>query len=879
MAHGFDKLNTALSDRYAIEREIGQGGMATVYLAKDLRHERQVAIKVLEPELAAVIGAERFLAEIKTTANLQHPHILPLHDSGEADGLLYYVMPFVEGESLRERLDRERQLPVEEAVGLAADIAEALDYAHRQGVIHRDIKPANILLHEGRPLIADFGIGLALSAAGGDRLTQTGLSLGTPAYMSPEQASAEPRLDHRTDVYSLAAALYEMLAGRPPFEGGTTPSVLARVLTTEPDRVSTHRSTVPSNVDAAVATALEKLPADRFSTAADFASALADPAYLRRDPGTRAELQSAPAAARSRRTATLIGTAVVVGLAFWLGRASRPVVADPDPIRFSVQLRAGQQINTHPTFLPDGRRLVYGATREDGSYLYLHDLGEFKSTHIPGTLGAEHPFSSPEGDWIAYFANRRLHKVSVSGFTNVPIADVPQVPAGGAWTEYGTIIFGTLDQGLWTVPADGGEVEPLTNPDADTGGGSHGWPQILPDGRVLFTVGTPEGPRLALLNLESRSWRLLDGFGQAGGAQYLPGGFLLYSQSGRLLVASVDPETLEPNGSPVALSDTMGVHVGASHALRKAWFTVAPNGSLAFVSPGGTSKLVWVRRDGSSEDFNEETGPFGQPRISPDGQRVALIREGVLMTYRLPSGIREENLGFATEPVWSWDNREIIFGSTRAGRMSIYRISIDGPGEPAILRGAAPSRSLFPHSISRDGQTLAFYEINGPAARDIWTLPLSGDAEPEPLLATRYNERSPAISPDGDRLAFVSDRSELDRVYVAPFPDGGPLEFVSPEGGTEPSWSRDGSELFYRNGDQMMAVAVRQDGSFGAPEPLFRGPYSLGWADSGVRQYDVSEDGQRFLMVEDDTESGTLGQVHIVLNWLAEVPDLVRSAR
>jgi serine/threonine protein kinase len=218
MAHGFDKLNTALSDRYAIEREIGQGGMATVYLAKDLRHERQVAIKVLEPELAAVIGAERFLAEIKTTANLQHPHILPLHDSGEADGLLYYVMPYVEGESLRERLDRERQLPVEEAVGLAADIAEALDYAHRQGVIHRDIKPANILLHEGRPLIADFGIGLALSAAGGDRLTQTGLSLGTPAYMSPEQASAEPRLDHRTDVYSLAAALYEMLAGRPPFE-------------------------------------------------------------------------------------------------------------------------------------------------------------------------------------------------------------------------------------------------------------------------------------------------------------------------------------------------------------------------------------------------------------------------------------------------------------------------------------------------------------------------------------------------------------------------------------------------------------------------------------------------------------------------------------
>ncbi len=279
VADAFSRLTAALADRYRIERELGQGGMATVYLAEDLKHHRQVAIKVLKPELAAVLGADRFVQEITTTAQLQHPHILPLFDSGTADGFLYYVMPYVEGESLRDRLNRETQLGVDEAVKITREVADALDYAHRQGVVHRDVKPENILLHDGRPMVADFGIALAVSAAAGGRMTETGLSLGTPHYMSPEQATAEPDITGRSDVYSLASVLYEMLTGDPPHTGSSAQQIIMKIVTEEAAPVTKLRRSVPPNVAAAVAKGLEKLPADRFDSAKAFADALADPGF------------------------------------------------------------------------------------------------------------------------------------------------------------------------------------------------------------------------------------------------------------------------------------------------------------------------------------------------------------------------------------------------------------------------------------------------------------------------------------------------------------------------------------------------------------------------------------------------------------------------
>jgi len=289
------RLSTALADRYQIERHLGEGGMATVYLAEDLKHKRKVAVKVLRPELAAVLGAERFVQEITTTANLQHPHILPLFDSGEADGFLYYVMPFSDGETLRDKLNRETQLGIDEAVKITTEVADALHYAHGEGVIHRDIKPENILIHNGRPMVADFGIALAVSAAGG-RMTETGLSLGTPHYMSPEQAMGERNLDARTDVYALGCVLHEMLAGEPPFTGPTAQAIVAKVMTDEPTPIGKLRKTTPVNVEEAVATALQKLPADRFGSAAEFARALEDRSWTatssRRTTTTRARAMS-----------------------------------------------------------------------------------------------------------------------------------------------------------------------------------------------------------------------------------------------------------------------------------------------------------------------------------------------------------------------------------------------------------------------------------------------------------------------------------------------------------------------------------------------------------------------------------------------------------
>ncbi len=310
------KLTTALADRYRIEHELGEGGMATVYLAEDLKHKRKVAVKVLRPELAAVLGAERFIQEIKTTANLQHPHILPLHDSGDADGFLYYVMPFIDGETLRDKLNREKQLGIEEAVKITSEVADALDYAHRHNVIHRDIKPENILLHDGRPMVADFGIALAVSAAAGKRMTETGLSLGTPHYMSPEQATAEKDITNRSDIYSLGSMLYEMLTGDPPHTGSTAQGIIMKIVADDARPVTEVRNAVPPHVAAATAKALEKLAADRFTSAHDFALALADPGFRHGElPGAVVGVRRSPWNRLSMTTAiTTVMLALTVGV-------------------------------------------------------------------------------------------------------------------------------------------------------------------------------------------------------------------------------------------------------------------------------------------------------------------------------------------------------------------------------------------------------------------------------------------------------------------------------------------------------------------------------------------------------------------------------------
>jgi serine/threonine-protein kinase len=416
MINTVDRLTAALADRYAIERELGAGGMATVYLAEDLKHHRKVAVKVLRPELSAILGGDRFLAEIKVTANLQHPNILPLYDSGEADTFLYYVMPYLEGETLRDKMDREKQLSVEETVKLVESVAAALDYAHQHGVIHRDIKPENILLQSGQALVADFGIALAVSQAGGTRLTETGLSLGTPHYMSPEQATGDRDLDAKSDVYSLGSVTYEMLVGEPPHVGNSVQAIVAKILSDTPAPVGRTRQLVPPNVDAAVQRAIAKSPADRFARAADFAAALTNPTFTL--PGTAA-VRSATGGKGGLWNPLSAGLAALAAvttlLTIWA--LSRP--GPPAPVvRYSMALAEEEALA--PVFgpslalSPDGSRLVYaGPTLGGGNQLWLRERNQLNATPLPGTEGGYQPFFSPDGQRVGFLIIQRARELNV----------------------------------------------------------------------------------------------------------------------------------------------------------------------------------------------------------------------------------------------------------------------------------------------------------------------------------------------------------------------------------------------------------------------------------------------------------------------------------
>jgi serine/threonine-protein kinase len=448
-----DRLSAALADRYRIERELGSGGMATVYLAEDLKHKRKVALKVLKPELAAVLGAERFVQEITTTASLQHPHILPLFDSGTADGFLYYVMPFIQGETLRDRLNRETQLGVDDAVKIAVEVADALQYAHEQGVIHRDIKPENILLANGRPMVADFGIALAVSAAAGGRMTETGLSLGTPHYMSPEQATAEKEITARSDVYSLASVLYEMLAGQPPHLGGSAQQIIMKIIAEPVPAVTTLRKAVPPNVAAALAKALEKLPADRFESARAFAGALGNSAFS--TPAVATQVGIRPSQDwRSRVALPATGLSIILAAPVIWMVASRP---GPAPVsRYEVAWPGTAPLNVNVS--PDGSLLVI-RSRPDSTLapLLLKHRDALDATPIPGTAGAYNTAFSPDGGRIAFMVSSNIMTVDVRGGVPLPVMDTLVGSPGLDWGPDGYIYFDRYGAGpLMRVPEGGG---------------------------------------------------------------------------------------------------------------------------------------------------------------------------------------------------------------------------------------------------------------------------------------------------------------------------------------------------------------------------------------------------------------------------------------
>jgi serine/threonine-protein kinase len=589
------RLNAALEGRYSVDREIGAGGMATVYLAHDVRHERAVALKVLKPELSAVMGGERFLSEIRTTANLQHPHILPLYDSGDADGFLYYVMPYVEGETLRERLAREKQLSVSETLRIAKAVGNALDFAHRKGVVHRDIKPANILLQDGQPLVADFGIALAVAQAGGGRLTETGLSLGTPHYMSPEQATADRDPDARSDIYSLACVVYEMLTGEPPHLGGNAQAVLARILTETARPVRNFRSTVPTHVDAALSKALQKLPADRFDTAADFLAALEGRIVVDTGPTAAVSAASGPGSSGNRRPwlwpALAAAALLVGGTVGWVAR--RPAPTPPPPlVRMYVEGDSTYQV-TNACCGPsvavsrDGQRIAFMAKTAKGSQFFVRGLDDVEAHPVEGTESGFTPFFDPTGRWLGFVKDERLMRSDLTGGTPLTVATVGTSRIwGAAWSEDGFIYYTPQRDstaGIFRVDAQGGTEELFSPPDTSVEV-NRASPSALPGGRGLLYVSWPREGRdaaawVGVIDLKDGSSRRLT----PGIQPYYADGYLVYALAdGSVMARPFDLGSLEVTGEAYRLGDDV-----ITHNASDTEYAVSLTGTLVTRRTGG----------------------------------------------------------------------------------------------------------------------------------------------------------------------------------------------------------------------------------------------------------------------------------------------------
>ena len=874
MPSAADRLATALSDRYRIERELGAGGMATVYLAHDLKHDRKVAVKVLRPELAAVIGAERFLSEIRTTANLQHPHILPLHDSGAADSYLFYVMPYVEGESLRDRLNREKQLPIGDTLRIATGVASALDYAHRHGVIHRDIKPENILLHDGQALVADFGIALAASKAGSERMTETGMSVGTPHYMSPEQAIGERDITARSDVYSLGCVTYEMLTGDPPFTGSTAQAIVARVLTEEPRPLIPQRKNVPPAVEAAVLTALEKLPADRFATAAQFAEALS----VRTSDGT----QVMPRAAFTRETSAgrwriatgvaALAALVALALAGWAWRRSAAATT-PVSRAFIILGDSTTPLTTVPAIAlsPDGGTFVYrDAAPNRGLWVKRRD--RLEATPLAGTERASNPVFSPDGAWVAFVADGRLKKVSVAGGTVITIADSAAGGYGGAaWLDDGTIIFTApqIDE-FRRVSASGGPVTRAFRA-ATLGGRGFGMPVALPKSRGFLFQGCTSGcvtMGVNVVDLKTGKEKLL--LPDAAQAEYVGDGRLLYARrDGTVLVTSFDLGRLEVGGPGTPVTD--GVRVGNGFAMMAASAT----GTLVYVRGSGNSALnLPVRVTAAGVPSPIDTAWYGalsSLALSPEGGRLAAAmgaRDGDINIWikqldhgpvtRLTFGGRDRR------PAWSPDGRTVAFVRDTAGGSIIMARAADGSSADRVL-ARIPNQ---PQEIvwAGDGSWLVLRTDNAlPGGGDLIGVRTTGDTTPVPLVASPFAELTPAVSADGRWLAYSSNESGNLELYVRPFPNTSSARWqVSVSGGSEPRWSRDGKTLYYLDGSKrMMAAHLKGGAEFDVIGSDFLFDASVFRLDDVHQSYDVTADG-RFVFLSPGREFGIAAPSRVV---------------
>jgi serine/threonine protein kinase/Tol biopolymer transport system component len=881
---------------YQVLSLLGEGGMGEVYQAHDTKLGRDVAIKVLPA--AFLHDAERltrFHREARMLASLNHPNIATIHGMEHSDGAQYLVMELVPGQTLADRVS-DGGLKIEEALQFAVQIAEALEAAHEKGVIHRDLKPANVkVTPEGRVKVLDFGLAKAFAGDGGLDLsnvakltamgTEEGRILGTPAYMSPEQARGKP-IDKRTDIWAFGCVFYELLTGRQAFRGETLSDTIAGVLEREADWQMLPAPT-PTKIRDLLRRCLQKDPRRRVQDIGDarieIEETLASPATA--EPTAAAEsVRSHWQGPMLWVVVSLLLVAAIAGLAIWNLRR----LPSPQPVsRFTITLPPGQQFAGLDTGLalalsPDGTHLAYVALLGHTQQLYLRALDSLEANPIPETEGATSPFFSSDGQWVGFFADGKMKKVSTNGGAVQILADAPQ-PRGASWGSQGMVAFApTGAEALQWVADEGGTPHPLTRFEA--GEISHRWPEFLPGGKaVLFTVSkggnssTWRNAQIAVQSIGSGGRRTVI----SGGTypRYASSGHLLYAHEGSLMAAPFDPQQLTATGKAVPVVDGVLQNVGASFAQ----YSFSVTGSLVYI-PGvaqtNQSKLVWVSRNGAEQFLAAPARDYDTPALSPDGRRVAVGTDNQVWLYDFSQQALTRFTFEGSEnqdPVWTPDGKRIAFESNKNGPTNVFWQSADGSGGPERLTTSEFTDN--PRSWSPDGQLLAFSERNPTAGFDLWMLRL-GDRKAQPFLRTPFNESAPRFSHDGRWLAYGSDESGRNEIYVQPYPGPGGKWQVSTEGGREPVWNPIGQELFYRSGDKMMAVDVTTQPSFAAGKPrvLFEGNYVP--AIFTVPNYDVSPDGQRFLMIKPvEQAKAAPTQINVVLNWFEELKQKVPTAK
>ena len=873
---------------YEILEPIGKGGMGEVYRAKDSKLGRDVAIKVLPDEFAEnEERLARFKREAKVLASLNHPGIAAIHGLEESEGTHYLVLELVPGETLAERIARG-PIPLEEAIEIASQIAEALEEAHEQGIVHRDLKPANIKQTEdGKIKVLDFGLAKVFQEDGAESdaatsmsptltrdATRVGVILGTASYMSPEQAKGK-RVDKRTDIFAFGAVLYEMLTGKKTFPGEDVSEVLASVIKLEPDWKALPTG-VSSRLLELLRRCLEKDSKRRVRDIGDVR--LAMEGAFETAPTPQGVVSPSVGWQPAKAVATALALSVIAGVAVWNVMRSEP----PPIARFSLTLPPGVSltgIGRHVVALsPDGTRLVYTANDQ----LYLRAMDQTVATPIRGTEGARSPFFSPDGDWVGFYSDGKLKKVAIRGGAPVSLCDAPVSPFGARWGADGAIVFGQIAAGIMQVSADGGTPEVLIPLEERELG--HG-PQILPGEKaVLFTLGDGTNwynAQIVVHSLETGERKVLIEGGRD--ARYLPTGHLVYVLDGTLLAVPFDVDELEVTGGPIPMAEgfmtAVGVDAGAAQ------FSVSDSGALVYVtgSDPGKRTLVWVNRDGREEALAAEPHAYTYPRISPDGGRVALDVRDEEQDIWIWDFAHETltRLTFAPGrdqyPVWTPDGRQVAFSSERDGTSNLYWKAADGTG--AVERLYESENAQVPYAFTPDGRQLVLRKASADVSKgfDLEVLSLKGSTEP--LLATEFNERNAEISPDGRWLAYESNASGQFEIYVRPFPNVEDGQWLISSGrGARPLWSPDGRELFYlAPGARLMAVpveTVQTEASFahGKPEEVFRGYYVPGGISIG-RSYDIAPDGERFLMIKESGNDST--EFILVQNWFEELKRLV----